>query len=155
MIDDQLAAFIEGPVMIVLAAADDRASATIARAVGVRHEGEDCLTLWLSRRQWPVMADSLVAGRRLAVTFCRPADYLTYQVKGEIVDVGQPSGDDSQTMDRYARDMTAGLHALGVEQPLIDQWIHPEDLVRFQMRASSLFHQTPGPQAGLRVGIAS
>lgn len=155
MIDDQLAAFIEGPVMIVLATADDRSNATIARAVGVRHEGEDRLSLWLSRRQWPVLAASLTPGRRLAVTFCRPADYLTYQVKGEILEVDQPSDEDHRAIGRYARDMTAGLHALGVEQPLIDQWIHPEDLVRFRMRASSLFHQTPGPQAGLRVGVAS
>jgi hypothetical protein len=148
MIDDRLVAFINEPVMIMLAAADALAQPVVARGVGALYDPQEGLGVMVSRRQYPDFADALAPGGRVAATFCRPTDYTTFQVKGEIHRVAAATPAEAERAGRYVDAVYAALGALGVGQPLIDQWVFPGDIVSFRFTPSALFAQTPGPNAG-------
>lgn len=149
MIDERLAAFIEGPVMIILAVADQMNRPTIARAVGARFDPEaESISILVSRRQWPGLTGALAPHGRIAATFCRAADYTTYQVKGRITRVEEPCAEAHDLAARYVGITGETLGGLGVGQDLIDQWVSPEDIVILDFTPAAVFVQTPGPAAG-------
>jgi len=151
MIDEKLAAFIEGPVMIILAVADRAGRPTIGKGVGARFDAGS-ITVLVSRRQWPGLAGSIAPGAKIAATFCRAADYTTYQVKGRIVRFEAPTSVDRDFAERYAGITRQTLGGLGVDQALIDQWVPTDDLVRLDFTPAAVFLQTPGPGAGQPLG---
>lgn len=152
MIDARLADFIEGPVMIILAVADGLNRPTIARAVGARFDAQTgSIAVLISRRQWPGLAGAIAADAQVAVTFCRAADYTTYQIKGRVSCVGAPGTEEHELAARYIGITGETLGALGVSQNLIDQWVSAEDVVRFDFTPATVFIQTPGPDAGQAV----
>lgn len=149
MIDERLAAFIEGPVMIILAVADQTGRPTIARAVGARFDAQaHSISILVSRRQWPALTGSMTPNGQIAVTFCRAENYTTYQVKGRVSRIMEPGEADRQLATRYARTTSETLSGLGVGQSLIDQWVPLDDIVRLDFTPASVFVQTPGPDAG-------
>jgi predicted pyridoxine 5'-phosphate oxidase superfamily flavin-nucleotide-binding protein len=83
MLDADLAAFIESPVMQIVGTADATRRPGIARGVGAwRARDPDTIDLVLSAWQWPETVANIEANGRIAVTFSRPSDYVTYQIKG-------------------------------------------------------------------------
>ena len=153
MIDEGLAAFIEGPVMIILAVATPLDRPTIGRAVGARFDaGRQSITILVSRRQWPVLAGSIVPETQIAVTFCRASDYTTYQVKGRVSAVREPGAGEHALAAHYVQTTSQTLGALGVGQGMIDQWVPTDDIIRLDFTPASVFVQTPGPSAGQALG---
>jgi hypothetical protein len=149
MIDEPMAAFIEGPVMIILSVADRMGRPTIARGVGARFEAQaGAIVVLVSRRQWPGLTGAIAPGGQVAVTFCRAADYTTYQIKGRVCLVEDADAEALDLAARYVRITGETLGGLGVGQALIDQWVHPEDVVRLAFAPTAVFVQTPGPGAG-------
>lgn len=142
-------AFVQEPVMIILAVKDTAGRPTIARGVGARpSEAGDLVDVFVSRAQWPDLIAGCAAGAPLAVTFCRPANYRTYQIKGPVLETGDIAPDDHALSRRYMEAMRAALIALGVRDRQIDFWITDRDLVRVRFVPSAAFTQTPGPDAG-------
>jgi len=154
MIDDRLVAFINEPVMIMLAVAGAQNRPAVARGVGALCDPQAGVGVLVSRRQYPDFTNALAQGGRIAATFCRPTDYTTFQVKGEIRRVAAASAEEMDIARRYVGAISAALGALGVGQALIDQWVFPEDLVSLRFTPSALFAQTPGPHAGKPLGGA-
>lgn len=149
MIDKRLAAFLEGPVMIILAVSDRMDRPTIARAVGARFDAEtQSISILVSRKQWPILTGALRPDGQIAVTFCRAHDYTTYQVKGRVSRIVEPGEAEHDLAARYVRITGETLGALGVGQLLIDQWVPPDDIVRLDFMPATVFVQTPGPDAG-------
>jgi len=82
-IDAALATFLESPVMIIVGSCDDGLLPQVARAAGVvvdRAKGR--VDLIVSGWQWPQTIANVGRNGQLAVTFARPADYVSYQLKG-------------------------------------------------------------------------
>ena len=151
MIDPDLRAFIEGGVGIHIGSRGSRLEPNGARVTAVRVE-EDLLHLL-------VYVPEVAAGRVLpdletngaaAVVFARPIDDRACQIKG--IFAGVAAGrrrrappcraavgrvPDQSRADRHPRAGAAG-------------WIiWPSTVIR--LRATALFEQTPGPQAGAQV----
>jgi hypothetical protein len=148
LIQQDLAAFMASPVMIILGTRDDGLIPEIARAVGaaVRRE-EGCIDLMLSAWQWPKTVANVRTNGQLAVTFARPSDYVSYQVKGHATMV--PTTAEHATLARrYMESMASTLGELGLEQRIVAPWLIDQDLVALRLSAQEIFVQTPGAKAG-------
>lgn len=148
MTQPDLAAFLMSPVMIILGSADSSLCPEIARAVGasVRADKSE-VELMVSRWQWPQTVRNVEANGRLAVTFARPSDYVSYQVKGE-ARVITASAENIALSARYRESIAATLEGLGLEPATIAPWLVDRDLVALRLSVREIFVQTPGAEAG-------
>jgi len=148
LIDQELAAFIESPVMIIVGTCDGSLVPEIGRAVGalVRRD-ESCVDVMVSEWQWPRTVTNARAGSRLAVTFARPSDYVSFQVKGRGT-VASASSEQSAVVRRYIEKMTATLDELGLDPRIVAPVLLDRNLVALRLSVEEIFVQTPGPKAG-------
>ncbi len=145
VIDDELAGFVESHVMIIVGTAGPE----IGRAVGARADrAAGRLALLVSAWQWPEAIAGLVPGGRVAITFARPADYVSLQLKGMVEDVRAAADGDRARAAGYIAGITETLTGLGLDPRIVEPWQSDRDLVRLDIRPEAVFVQTPGPQAG-------
>lgn len=152
LIDAELAAFLESPVMIVVGTGAEGA-AEIGRGLGAAVENAGrTLHVVISAWQWPeTVAQARTIGR-IAVTFARPADYVTYQVKGRVDCVAALTPALLACAARYASQIVEVLAGLGLQPELTAPWRSERDLVALRIRPEQVFVQTPGPRAGSPLG---
>ena len=152
MIDQPLGAFLESPVMIVVATRGAEMVPAITRGLGaVRHPEGGVIDVFASASQWPQALGHLAPGDAVAVTFCRPTDYQTYQIKGELQAFSPADTGDADRAGAYLREVTGVLRGLGVEPRQIACWLTLDGLVRLTIQPLEVFLQTPGPNAGARL----
>lgn len=155
MIDLPLGAFLESPVMIVVATRGAGMGPAIARGLGaVRHPERGVIDVFASASQWPQALDHLAPGDAVAVTFCRPTDYQTYQIKGELQSLSAADAADADRASAYLRQIAGVLRGLGVEPRQIACWLTMDGLARLTIQPLEVFLQTPGPNAGARLEAA-
>jgi hypothetical protein len=153
-IGSELATFLSSPVMIILGSCDARGAPDIGRGVGARVDTETgLLEVILSGWQWPETVANVRANARAAITFARPNDYVTYQLKGP-AQIVEPDAQALEISSRYIGDITQLLCALGLERQLIVGWLTQRDAVILRMRIESVFVQTPGSRAGQLIACA-
>lgn len=148
LINQELAAFMASPVMIILGTRDASLAPEIARAVGaVVRRAEGCVDLMVSEWQWPGTVANVRANGQLAATFARPSDYVSYQVKGHATAV--PATAEHTTLARrYMESMVSTLGGLGLEQRIVAPWLVDRYLVVLRLSVAEIFVQTPGAKAG-------
>jgi hypothetical protein len=147
-LDAELATFLASPVMIITGTRGKDNRPEIGRAVGARVDGPaGRIRLILSAWQWPRTVDNLRAGGPLAVTFARPSDYVSYQVKGRAT-LFPADAHDLALSDRYVSDILDALTALGLDRWLATPWLTNRDAVAVGIDVDAVFVQTPGPTAG-------
>jgi len=157
VIDDSLATFLESPVMIVVGTRDNMLRPALGRAVGAKlSPNRVMLDLWISEWQWPETVANLRDIQSAAVTFSRPTDYVSYQLKGAVEEIGvvEPAG--WERVNAYTALTTAVLMECGVPRSFVDHWFTTANLVKARIRIADVFAQTPGPSAGRSVtGVVS
>jgi hypothetical protein len=147
-IRSELAAFLTSPVMIILGTCDAHGGPDIGRGVGARVDGDaGVVEVIVSGWQWPETVANVRATGRAAITFARPSDYASYQVKGP-ASIGEPDADALALSARYIDDITTILGALGLERRLMTHWLTDRDAVVLRMEMDAIFVQTPGSKAG-------
>ncbi|RXZ66343.1 pyridoxamine 5'-phosphate oxidase family protein [Pelagerythrobacter rhizovicinus] len=150
-IDEELAAFMASPVMIILGSCDGQSKPEIGRAMGaLAHAADNRIDLMVSAWQWPRMVANVRAGARLAATFARPSDYVSYQVKGHAT-VATATDDHAAAAAHYIERITATLGGLGLDRHLVAPWLVSRDLVVLCLSVEEIFIQTPGTKAGQRI----
>lgn len=151
MIDDEVAAVLAGPLMILVSTRDPAGRATIGRGSGILRD-KGGLAVLMSRSLWPGAASGAVEGGPIAVTCARPHDYRTYQVKGMITAVAPAGPAEAAEGTAYVARMLGVMGALGVSRLQLSQTLTDRDLLRIDIRPREVFDQTPGPTAGRPVG---
>lgn len=150
VIDTELAAFLDRPVMLMAATRSAEGRAAIARGMGVRLSPDrSSADLLVSRTQWPDALRGLEAGAPIALTACDPVDYRTFQIKGRLLAMTNADADDLTLGENYRERTFTNLKKLGVEDRQIRCWLAAQDLVRLRFIPLSVFHQTPGKDAGM------
>ncbi|PZU87428.1 MAG: hypothetical protein DI528_07325 [Shinella sp.] len=153
MIEAGVASFIEGRVMILIATRNDAHRPMIGRATGARF---DCangrISLLVSASQWPDAVAHAVPEAPISATFVKPDNYKAYQIKGPIIDVREADTIDQARGSQYVNDMLAEMGALGVSRLQLSSTLSDRNLVRITFFPRDLFVQTPGPEAGRRLG---
>jgi hypothetical protein len=148
LIDGDLAAFLQSPVMIILGTSDGLLRPQIGRGVGATViSREDRVDVIVSNRQWPLTVANVRANGKLAVTFARPHDYVSYQVKG-LASVQDASPLHFARARQYISAVSAELVGLGLEDRVAAQWFTDEEPLVLSLAVESIYVQTPGPQAG-------
>lgn len=148
LIDQELAAFMESPVMIIMGSCDDDLVPQISRAAGaIVHATDGRVDLIVSSWQWPVTVSNVRGNGRLSATFARPNDYVSYQIKG-LASVLPASAEHQRRAKRYIEAMSATLAGLGLDPHISAPWFADHDPVIFSLLVETVFIQTPGDQAG-------
>lgn len=155
MIEEDLARFVESPVMQIIGTADAALRPEIGRGAGAWASADrQSVHLVLSAWQWPGTVANLKANARVAVTFSRPVDYVTYQIKGE-ARLRAVVPEEIERSGRYLVDMVSSLMRLGIAAEIIAPWLSNRNPVLVSIAVSDIFLQTPGAKAGTRLWSAA
>src|SRR5690348_8560961 len=102
----ELIAFLTSPVMVIVGTVDGNGRPDIGRGMGARVAADhETLDLVISAWQWPGTAANLRTGGRAAITFSRPSDYVSYQLKGR-ARIVEADADAIQLSRRYMSDIS-------------------------------------------------
>lgn len=148
-LDDDLATFLQSPVMIIIGSHDAAGQPQVGRGHGALVDAvAGVVELLFSRWLWPGTAGNIAANGAIAVTFARPRDYAAYQIKGKAT-LLVPEPRHVQAAAAYDDAIRAALGAQGIPPPLIASWLSDRDPVVARIAVAEAFVQTPGPRAGL------
>ena len=152
MIDAELTALLQEPVMMVFAAKSAAGLPTLGRALGARAAADgETLDIFTPAAQWGEALSGLAPGASLAFTFVQPNDYRTFQLKGELVSIAPADARDIAAADRYVARVSQALTTLGVQPQQMAHWLGRGDLMTLRLAPTMAFRQTPGPHAGERL----
>lgn len=141
--------------MILIATRNDAHRPMIGRSTGARFDAESGqISLLVSASQWPDAVTHARPGTPISATFVKPDNYKAYQIKGPITDARAADAIEQARGRQYVADMLSEMGALGVSRLQLSSTLSDRDLVRITFIPRDLFIQTPGPEAGRRLGEA-
>lgn len=151
LIDDELAAFMQGGISVNLASRSVGMMPSVARALGCRVTGAgSTVRILVSQQQAAqVLADVRETGM-LAVVVSEPASHRTYQLKGGGARIEAPGSEDLLAVHAYRVSFPAQLEKLGYPPLMIRTFLScpDEDVVAVVFAPDAVFSQTPGSNAG-------
>lgn len=154
-IEDELKAFLEGGVAVVLGTRDANLAPEVARGWGLhvladRSTLELCVGLPSGRRTLANAADN----GQIAVTAVSPLNYRQVQLKGRVVATLEPSDEDRLRVERHRAAFALAVEHVGIPSEFCPGfWTHDDAgaLARLRFTPEQAFDQTPGPEAGRRL----
>ncbi|MBO9574390.1 MAG: pyridoxamine 5'-phosphate oxidase family protein [Sphingobium sp.] len=151
-LDNELLEFLRRPLMCIIAGVDEDGRPSAGRGIGFDVlEDRETVDIIFSAWQWPRLETAVRQTARLAITFVSPADYVTFQIKGSAT-MRATDGEDLVRAERFIADATGALESLGVPPSIIAPWLTPREARVARVAISEIYIQTPGPQAGMRIG---
>jgi hypothetical protein len=150
VIDDQIAAFINEGVSMVVATRDAERVPFATRACGVHVLGGDRLAVLLPHATSARAIANVKDNGEISLCVSSPVDFRTYQLKGRFVSVAEGTRDDVLMAEQQLRVFAGNISRFGNTYAqaralwLFDSW-------RVEMQVSTAFLQTPGPGAGARL----
>lgn len=154
-IPEDLVPFVESGVSILVGTRDAGSRPYAMRAVGVKiHEGRRALTVYIPDVPGARSLANLRATKRIALTFTRPLDHRSIQVKGVVTAMRAASEEERSFLESYLEAWGEHVELVGLPRVLgsrLTYW--PATAVDVDLDA--IFQQTPGPSAGARLVSAS
>jgi len=158
LIDEELAAFLCGPVSINVASRAAGKLPVLVRASGCRVAPDRRrVTLFLARSKSEAVIEALRATRVVAAVFTLPSSHRSVQLKGTDAEVGAPATGDFEQAQRYIEAFAREIDPLGYRPDMGRAllWLDAGDLVALTFTPSAAFMQTPGPGAGAPLRAAA
>ncbi|HMA88130.1 MAG TPA: hypothetical protein VKP89_05230 [Burkholderiales bacterium] len=158
LIDEELAAFLCGPVSIHVASHAADKVPVLVRASGCRVAPDRRhVALFLARSKSEAVIEALRATRVVAAVFTLPSSHRSVQLKGSDAEVGPPAAGDLEKVGRYIEAFAREIDPLGYrpEMGRALLWLDAADLVALSFTPSAAFTQTPGPGAGALLRAAA
>ncbi|PZQ50378.1 MAG: hypothetical protein DI556_07425 [Rhodovulum sulfidophilum] len=147
-VSEDLAGFIEGPILMTIGTRDAANRPMISRGTGGRAWDDRAgVTVAISDWLWPECVANLRDNGMIAITFVRPDTYEAFQVKGR-AEPRPPTADERLRAADYIRRATVMLRGLEIPPALIATWLTDRDIVMADLTVDRVFEQTPGPRAG-------
>lgn len=147
-IPEDLVPFIESGVSILVGTRDAQKRPHGMRAVGVRVlPDRRTLTVYLPDATAAQTLADLRDNGRAALTFTRPIDHRSMQLKGR---AGEPRAcreDERSILERYVEAWAGHVEVVGLPRALgarLTFW----PATAIDVGIETIFHQTPGPSAG-------
>ncbi len=155
LLSEAKAAFIQRHIAINMASRDAEHRPSVARAYGCRVAADRRqVTVFLSvPAAQPLLND--VRGQRLvAVVFSRPSTHETIQLKGSDARIEALRDGDVAVIDAYLASFLADLRSVGYVDPFASNIERNllRDFVAVTFTPTAAFEQTPGPNAGRKLG---
>jgi hypothetical protein len=146
-----LVEFAESGVSVLVGTRDAALRPYATRAFGASvHEGRKGITVYLSETVSQRTLADLRDNPEIAVTFSRPIDHRSIQVKGRVLDIAATTPAQREIQERYLSAWVEQVFVVGLPRAIGRRMqLFPSYAVRIALR--ELFHQTPGPDAGRRM----
>jgi hypothetical protein len=151
MIDPALAAFFEQGVGIHIGTRNESLHPNGARAVAAKVEQAGShLVVYVSEIAAARLRSDLESNGQAAVVFGRPEDERSCQVKGVVVNVRAATDDERPMLERQWNGFLEQLEKIGIPRAGQANWI-TWPAVAIRLKVTTIFEQTPGPQAGAQI----
>ncbi len=151
---DLLAMMAKG-VSVIVGSRSEALRPSVMRAVGshIRHEGDE-VTVFLARRQSAQLLQDIAASGQVAVVFSQPSSHRTVQLKASGVRMRAAVPEDAAALASYLASMEHEILQVGFAPELTRAMLahQLDDVVAVSFTPEQAFDQTPGPQAGARLG---
>ena len=156
LLDPEHLALIDGGVGVSIASRDHALLPNLMRALGGRVEPSGELSVLLSAIDGASVLADVRASDTIAVVFSQPSTHRTLQLKGRGISIEGASPSDVALVQRRIDAMVDELEAVGLSGRFARELLSFErdDLLVVRFRPDSAFDQTPGPRAGVALGIA-
>jgi hypothetical protein len=139
-------------LIVGLVAPDGRPFATRAWLFEITDAGAGTARLLLGAGELARLAVDDLVGASIAVTGADVRTFRSVQFKGTVTGVGPPTRDDLAGSVSYQDTFfTAVMEMDWTQREVLDRLV-PAELVTATVVITELFDQTPGPQAGARMG---
>ena len=152
MLDKSLTEFLEQGLAVHIGTRNARMEPNGCRitAVRVENQGRHLVAFVPTAAVGAILPDLRDNGQA-AVSFARPADDRAVQVKGEFVDVQDvPNSDETFVMSQWAGFLQQ-LDMVGIPGTASTSAWTMWPCVAVTIRVTSVFSQTPGPEAGAKL----
>jgi hypothetical protein len=154
ILNDDLVAFVSGPVSILAAGRDADLRPWLAHPVALRIGADRAsLTVFLPDRPGATLLAVLAPGAPLAVTASHVPSLRSVQVKGLISTIRPATEKERPEIDKKAAGFTGDLAAIGFA-PRVVRRLVTWPCTALEMRVEAVFEQSPGPGAGRPWGAA-
>ena len=143
-----LRAFLDGGLAIIVATADGQLQPEISRGWGPHLGGDgESLELCVGAAPGSRTQANLARGGVIAATFSVPTTYRTVQLKGAVLDVGEPTAAQVARADEHLAAFVRQVAQVGVPAVAAARMREPV-LLAVRMTIAERYEQTPGPKAG-------
>lgn len=146
----ELAAFIQSGISVILGSVRADHAPVAGLALACRVERNGAVRVLLSRQFNAPLLDAIEHGGRLAVTFSRPRDHRSVQLKAARACIVNARPDDIAEIARQCSGMREELTNAGHGVAFASAYVafEPSNLVGIEFFPERAFVQTPGPGAG-------
>lgn len=149
-------AMVAGGVSTIASSCDASLRPSLMRAVGstISADGRT-VTVFLARRQSRQLLQDLAATGQIAVVFSQPYSHRTLQVKASQVRVRPMHDGDVPALTHYLEGMEKEVALVGFDATFTQAMLayRQDDVMVISFEPAEAFDQTPGPRAGVRLGV--
>ena len=152
-LDEELAAFIQSGVSIVVAGRNDEMVGDMIRGCGCRVSADRRrVTVLVDPIRSDALLDDITSNGMIAVVFSRPSTHRSIQLKGTDARRARVTAADQAAIDRSLAAWVAELVSIGYTAEFAAAVRgRPEWPVALTFTPTAGFQQTPGPDAGTRL----
>jgi hypothetical protein len=151
-LNNELVDFLQSGVSILVATRDASFRPQCLRAMGaIVDHARSTFTLYLPEAVAGATLENLRENGQIAVTFSRPIDHRSVQLKGTCGAVRPSEEHDRAVQERYRAAFVEQLHAVGLPRTVSSR-IRYKPSIAVEVTVAELYEQTPGPGAGRRLG---
>jgi hypothetical protein len=148
---EEVVTFVRGGVAVIVASRDDELRPQVGRGWGteISADGES-VTLCIGAPPDSPMRANLQHGRGIAATFTLPTSYRGVQIKGDVLELGEPTAQQLARVGEHLEAFARETEQVGLTRELARRLIDPV-LLAVTFSARELYDQTPGASAGVRL----
>jgi hypothetical protein len=149
-LDARHAAFIQGPVSVIVASRNAELAADVVRGCGCRvSRDRRQVTVLIEPGRASSLLEDIAANGMIAVVFSQPSTHQTIQLKGTDARAVRVAAADRAAARRHLHDWSADLARIGFDAPFAAA-LHggTGELTAIRFTPTAAFQQTPGPGAG-------
>jgi hypothetical protein len=149
VISSELSAFMQSGIAVSVASvAAGHPIAGIALACRIDPTGT--ARVLLRKPANLALLDAIAQGGAVAVTFARPRDHRSIQIKAGSARITSVRADDPPEVARQCANMRDEMIGAGYSPPFSAAYVayEPKELVAIELSPNRIFVQTPGPGAG-------
>jgi hypothetical protein len=151
MIGPGLAAFLEQGVGIHIGTRNEQLHPHGARAIAAKVVGGGShLVVYVAEIAAARLRADLESNGQAAIVFGRPEDERSCQVKGVFVDIRSATETERPLMEKQWDGFLGQLEMIGIPRVSAANWI-TWPAVAIRLKVTTIFEQTPGPQAGAQI----
>lgn len=150
-ISRELASFLESGISILVGSRDAQKRPATMRAMGaIVGADRHTIAVFVPEPNAARTLANLADNGRIAVTFSRPSDYRSFQLKGRCLTVRPATTDELERQKLYLDAFVDDLALVGMGRQTTERLTYMPSIA-VEIAVEALFEQTPGPAAGRKL----